>query len=316
MYKRILVPLDGSELGELALPYAEELAEKLDSEIILLNVRSSGEDPGNPEHRAYISKTVATVEQNMKKSGDAAPGQKLKVTSAIIGSPGLMTHAAEEIVDYAEKEKISLIAMATHGRTGIKRWALGSTTDKVVRAAKCPVLLVRAHAAVPGKIKLNKLLVTLDGSQLSETVLPHAESLATKLKAKVILLHVVVPPYHIYPVAEMAGYYSGSAIIRVPYSDKELKPQKDSAQDYLRKVSAKLAGMGISVSTKMRVGPAADEIIELSDELGVSLVAMSTCGESGFTRWEHGSVATKVLHAGNKPLLLIRERQPQPESPG
>lgn len=309
MYKRILVPLDGSELAELALPYAEELAEKLDSEVILLNVRSTGEDPDNPEHRAYLSKTAATVEQNMKKSGDAAPGQKLKVASAIIGSPGLFIHAAEEIVDYAEKEKVSLITMATHGRTGIKRWALGSTADKVIRAAKCPILLVRAHVNVPRKIKLDKLLVPLDGSQLSETVLPHVESLATKLKSKVILLHAVVPPYHIYPVAEMAGYYSGSAIIRVPYSNEELKPLKEGSQEYLQKVSSKLTEMGITTSYQMRTGSAANEIIEVADELGVDLVAMSTCGESGFTRWEHGSVATKVMHAGNTPLLLIRERQ-------
>jgi nucleotide-binding universal stress UspA family protein len=309
MYKRILVPLDGSELGEMALPYAEELAEKLDSEVILLNVRTTGEDPDNPDHRVYLSRMAATAEQNMKKSGDAAPGQKLKVTSAIIGSPGIMTHAAEEIVDYADKEKVSLIAMATHGRTGIKRWALGSTADKVVRAARCPVLLVRAHVAVPGKIKLDKVLVPLDGSQLSETVLPHVESLADKLRCQVILLHVVVPPYHIYPVAEMAGYYSGSAIIRVPYTDEELKPQKEGAEEYLQKVTAKLAQMGIAASHKMRVGPAADEIIEVADELEVDLVVMSTCGESGFTRWEHGSVATKVLHAGNTPLLLIRELQ-------
>jgi nucleotide-binding universal stress UspA family protein len=315
MYKRILVPLDGSELAELALPYAEELAEKLDSEVILLNVRSSGEDPDNPELRTYLSKTVAIVEQNMKKSGDAAPGQKLKVTSAIIGPSGFLTHAAEDITDYAEKEKISLIIMATHGRTGIKRWALGSTADKVVRAAKCPILLARTHIKVPRKIKLDKLLVTLDGSRLSETVLPHIESLAAKLKSQVILLHVVVPPYHIYPVAETAGYYSGSAIIRVPYSDKELKPLKEGAREYLRTISDKLTQMGISTSYKMRVGAAAEEIIELADELGVSLVAMSTCGESGFTRWEHGSVATKVLHAGNKPLLLIRERQDQKDLP-
>jgi nucleotide-binding universal stress UspA family protein len=307
MYKRILVPLDGSELAELALPYAEELAEKLDSEVILLNVRSSGEDPANPELRTYLSKTVAIVEQNMKKSGEAVPGQKIKVASAIIGSSGLITHAAEEIVDYVEKEKISLITMATHGRTGIKRWALGSTADKVVRAAKCPILLVRAHISVPRKIKIDKLLVPLDGSRLSETVLPHIESLAAKLKSKVILLHVVVPPYHFYPVAEMAGYYSGSAIIRVPYSDKELEPLKEGAKEYLRGISDKITQMGIPASYQTWVGPAADEIIELADEMGVDLVAMSTCGESGFTRWEHGSIATKVLHAGNKPLLLIRE---------
>jgi nucleotide-binding universal stress UspA family protein len=310
MYKRILAPLDGSELAEVAMPYAEELAEKLDSEVVLINVRAPGEDPDNPEHRSYLTKMAATAEQNMRKSGDALPGQKIKVESTIIGSPGLLTHAAEEIVDYAEKDNISLIVMATHGRTGIKRWALGSTADKVVRAAKCPVLLVRANIDVPKKIKLGKLLVPLDGSKQSETVLSHIESLAPKLKAKVTLLHVVVPPYHVYPMAELAGYYGGEGIVKVPYTEEEVKPLKAGAQEYLQKVSSKLMGEGITTSYEVIVGSAGEEIIKAADEIGADMVAMSTHGESGFSRWEHGSIADKVLRAGNTPLLLIRERQP------
>ena len=79
MYKRMLVPLDGSELAEVALPYAEELAKKLDSEVILINVRAPDEDPDNPEHRLYLSKMAATTEQNIRKSSDTPPGQKVKV---------------------------------------------------------------------------------------------------------------------------------------------------------------------------------------------------------------------------------------------
>jgi nucleotide-binding universal stress UspA family protein len=308
MYKRILVPLDGSGLAEVALPYAEELAEKLDSELILINVRAPGEDPGNPEHRAYLSKMVATVEQDIRKSPDLLPGQKVKVDSAIIGGHGLLVHAAEEILDYAESENISLIVMGTHGRTGIRRWALGSTAEKVIRAVKCPVLIIRANQEIPGKIRLDKILVTLDESKESETVLPHVESLASKLKAMVILLHVVVPPNHIYPIYNGIGYYGGEGIIKVPFSDAEVKPLKEGAQEYLQKVSEKLAVRGVQSSYKVRTGAAADEIIEAAEEIGADLVAMSTHGESGFSRWEHGSVADKVLRAGSTPLLLVRER--------
>jgi nucleotide-binding universal stress UspA family protein len=309
MYKTMLVPLDGSELAEVALPYSEVLAEKLDSEVILINVRAPGEDPDNPEQRAYLSKMAVTVEQNMRKSSDTPPGQKLKVESTIIGSSSLLTHAAEEIVDYAEKENVSLIIMATHGRTGIRRWALGSTADKVVRAAKCPVLLVRANINVPEKVKLGSLLVPLDGSKQSETVLPHVESLASKLKAKVTLLNVVVPPYHIYPVTEVAGYYGGAAIIKVPYSEEEVKPLITGAQDYLQKVNNRLINEGVKTSYEVVVGSAAEEIIKMADDIAADMVTMSTHGESGFSRWEHGSIADKVLHAGNTPLLLVRERQ-------
>jgi len=307
MYKRILVPLDGSELAEIALPLTQELAEKLDSEIILLNVRAPGEDPENPEHRVYLSKMAETLEQKIRKSGDIPPGQKMKVESHIIGSTGLLTHTAEEIVDFAEKENVSLIIMATHGRTGVRRWALGSTAEKVVRVAQCPVFLVRANLDAPDKIQLSKILVPLDGSKQSETVLTRIQNLAPKMQAQVTLLHVVVPPYHVYPLAEMPGYYGVAGMVRVPYSEDEIKPLIESAEEYLQKVSDKLTNEGVKTSYRVKVGPAAEEIITATDELGADMVAMSTHGESGFSRWEHGSIADKVLHAGNTPLLLVRE---------
>jgi nucleotide-binding universal stress UspA family protein len=280
----------------------------LDSELILINVRTPREDPDNPEYRAYLSKMAATVEQNIKESSDLLPGQKIKVDSAIVGTSGLLTHAAEEILDYAEKENISLIVMVTHGRTGIRRWALGSTAEKVVRAAKCPVLVVRANLKVPGRIKLDKILVTLDESKESEMVLPHVESLASKLKAMVTLLHVVVPPNHIYPISGGIGYYGGEGIVRVPYSDAEIKPLVEGAREYLQKVGDKLTGLGIRTNLEVRTGSAADEIIEAAREPGTDLVAMSTHGESGLSHWEYGNIADKVLRAGSTPLLLVRER--------
>ena len=298
MYKRMLVPLDGSEMAEVALPYSEELAEKLDSEVILINVRAPGEDPDNPEHRLYLSKMAATIEQNIRKSSDIPPGRKIKVESFIIGSSGLLTHAAEEIVDYAEKENISLIVMATHGRTGIKRWALGSTTDKVVRASKSPVLLIRANTGVRKKTSLDKILVPLDGSKHSETILSHIESLASRLRARVILLHVVIQPYRVYAASE--------GVVEVPYTEEEIKSLKADAEEYLQKVSSKLMAERITTSYEVRVGSAAEEIIKLADETPTDVVAMSTHGESGFSRWEHGSIADKVIRAGNTPLLLVR----------
>ena len=306
MYKRLLVPLDGSELAEVALPYAEELAEKLDSEVILINVRAPGEDPANPEHRVYLSKMAATTEQDIKKSPYLPPGEKVKVDSVIIGSPGLLTHSAEEIVDYAEKQNISLVVMATHGRTGVKRWALGSTADKVVRASKSPVLLIRANADVRKNAGLDKILVPFDGSKQSETILSHIESLASKLKARVILVHVVERLHHIYPVAGGMDYYGGIGIVKVPYTEEELKPLKAGAAEYLQKVSGKLMAEGIKTSYQVKVGSAGEEIIKAEEEMGVDMVAMSTHGQSGFSRWEHGSIADKVLRAGNTPLLLVR----------
>jgi nucleotide-binding universal stress UspA family protein len=298
MYKRILVPLDGSQLAEVALPYAKELAIHLGSEILLVNVRMPAENPDEPEHRVYISKMAAATEQDIKKSSALLPGGKVKVESAIIGSSGLLTHPAEEIIDYAEKENISLIVLATHGRTGISRWALGSTANKVVRASKCPVLLIRAKTDVSKSVHLGKILVPLDGSKQSEAVLPYIENLASKLKTKVILLHVIAQPYHVYAGTE--------GVVEVPYTKEELKMKEADAKNYLERAAKVLTGKGVRMSTQVEMGEPAEEIIKAEREISADIVAMSTHGHSGFGRWEHGSITDKVLHAGNTPLLLVR----------
>jgi nucleotide-binding universal stress UspA family protein len=309
MYKRILVPLDTSKLAEIAIPYAEELAMKLGSEVILIHVRTPADTPDKPEHRAYISKMAGEIEQHIKKSPSLPPGEKVKVASAIIGSPTIITHPAEEILEYAEKENISLIVMGTHGRTGIRRWALGDTADKVAKSSKSPILLIRAGSDVPENVHLDTILVPLDGSKQSEAVLPYIESLASKLKTKVSLLNVIENAYHIIPTYDGAGYYGAAGIMRVPYTEEEVKPLKEVAEKYVKSVSEKLETEGIKTSYEIRVGSADDEIIKAEDEIHPDMVVMSTHGHSGFGRWDHGSIADKVLHHGNTPLMLVRPRQ-------
>jgi nucleotide-binding universal stress UspA family protein len=308
MFKRLLVPLDTSELAEIALPYARELAIKLGAEVILMHVKTSADASDKPDHRAYLSKTAAITEQDIKKSHALPPREKVKVDSAIIGSPSRLNHPAEEIVNYAEKENISLIVMATHGRTGIRRWTLGDTANKVARASKIPLLLIRASNDVPKSIHLDKILVPLDGSKQSEAVLPYTENLASKLKTGINLLNVVEPPYHIYPFYEGLGYYGGYGMVRVPYTDEEVKPMREIAGKYVQSVSEKLMAEGIKASYEVKVGLAGEEIIGAEEEIHPDIVAMSTHGHSGFGRWENGSVADKVLHHGNTPLLLVRPR--------
>jgi nucleotide-binding universal stress UspA family protein len=266
------------------------------------------EDPDKPEQRAYISKIVAATEQNIKKSSAFTKGKIVKITSAIIGSTGAMVNAGEQIVDYAEKESISLIIIASHGRSGIRRWAMGSTANKVASAAKCPVLLVRAGASLTGTAHLAKLLVALDGSKQAEAVLQHVAWLAPRLKARVTLLNVVETLYHIYPSTESLGYFGGGGMIKVPYTEEEMKPAVTIGEEYIKNVNKVLASEGITTGYEVRVGSAGEEIIAAEKETGADMVVMSTYGHSGFGRWSHGSIADKVMHGGNTPLLLIRPR--------
>ncbi|MCK4331593.1 MAG: universal stress protein [Dehalococcoidia bacterium] len=296
MYHRILVPLDTSELAEVALPYAEQMAGRLGSEITLMSVSHSAGEKEQRVFRSYIQETVAVTKERANRYLEKPTGQDVKVESAIlVGNP------AEEIVDYAERENIDVIVMATHGRSGIGRWALGSVADKVLRATERPVVLIRAKGARPDMLKkgvFKRALVPLDGSKESEAVIPYIEELASMLGAEVTLLQVLAIVYHVY--------ISGDAPAQVPYTEEEMKPLKASAESYLEKVGSGLKGKGVTTKCQVRVGAAGHEIIKLADEIGADIVAMSTHGRSGVGRLVFGSVAEKVVRTGNTPVLLVR----------
>jgi len=296
MYHRILVPLDTSELAEVALPYAEQMAGRLGSEITLMSVSHSAGEKEQRVFRSYIQETVAVTKERANRYLEKPTGQDVKVESAIlVGNP------AEEIVDYAERENIDVIVMATHGRSGIGRWALGSVADKVLRATERPVVLIRAKGARSDMLKkgvFKRALVPLDGSKESEAVIPYIEELASMLGAEVTLLQVMAVVYHVY--------ISGDAPAQVPYTEEEMKPLKASAESYLEKVGSGLRGKGVTTKCQVRVGAAGHEIIRLADEIGADIVAMSTHGRSGVGRLVFGSVAEKVVRTGNTPVLLVR----------
>jgi len=297
MYQRILVPLDTSELAEVALPYAEQMAGRLGSEITLMSVSHSAGEKEQRVFRSYIEGTVEVTKERAKRYLQKPTGQDVKVESAIlVGNP------AEEIVDYADRENIDVIVMATHGRSGIGRWALGSVADKVLRATERPVVLIRAKGARPDMLvekgAFKRVLVPLDGSKESEAVIPYIEELASRLGAEVTLLQVLAIVYHVY--------ISGDAPAQVPYTEEEMKPLKASAETYLEKVGSGLRGKGVTTKCQVRVGAAGHEIIKLADEIGADIVAMSTHGRSGVGRWVFGSVAEKVVRTGNAPVLLVR----------
>jgi len=151
MFERILVPLDGSEVGEAALPYVEELVSKLTPktkvEVTLFQIVTSlshyviAGDAG-----AQIPYTEKEVEQIKKKAERYLDGvgEHLSKKGAIVKSKVATGNAAAEIIKAAHEINADLVAMSTHGRSGLRRWALGSVTDKVLREGKVPLLTVRA----------------------------------------------------------------------------------------------------------------------------------------------------------------------------
>ncbi|MBA7608711.1 hypothetical protein ES703_15893 [subsurface metagenome] len=305
MYNRMLVPLDGSELAEVVFPYAQELAARLDLDLIFLHVYSSEESEFAPMRRVYVERACEIVrresEEVREKTGVQPGGKALEARGELaVGRP------AEEILRYADENDIDLILIATHGRSGIRRWAMGSVADKVLRASKVPVWLVRA--GIPEEIVYDKwpsrtILVPLDGSELAESVLPHVEALAKQRDAElvdVVLLRVCEPP------VISSDYPPTMPLSWEEHVEQEMDKFRRVSEQYLAGVEKRLKDAGLRVRSEVLDGNPAGEIVDYANRNPFNLIVMATHGGSGLSRWAFGSVADKVLRVISSPIFLVR----------
>ncbi len=292
--QKLMLTLDGSELSELAVPLARGLARATQAEIVLFRAAAAQVVPGLDPSYMQVQ-VVAEAQQYLEAWEDRLRSAGFNVTSVVSYGP-----AAEQIVDMAEFLGVDLIVMSTHGRSGLGRWVYGSVADKVLRASNVPVLLVRARDYQPQaeEVMPSRLLVPLDGSKLAEAILPYVAELASKLEASVVLFQALPP-------VEEALMEEGRV---VAYVDELMAQRATAAKKYLEEVGARLTVDGVSSEVRVAFGSAPEEIIQNAHQLGVDMIAMSTHGRSGVSRWVYGSVADRVLRGSGLPVLLFRPR--------
>jgi len=154
MYKKILVPLDGSELAECVLPHADSIAKGCGvQDVVFLRVVEPFHIPSGSYGTGLSEEDIIRIDSDNKASAENYISQLVsqkKFNGAIIHSEIISGKAPEGIADYATKNNIDLIIIATHGRSGISHWVWGSVADRVLRSACVPVLMIRAPGCVPG----------------------------------------------------------------------------------------------------------------------------------------------------------------------
>jgi nucleotide-binding universal stress UspA family protein len=283
--QEILIPLDGSTEAESVLPYLRDLAPKFGSRVHILGV-------GIGRKTRRVNRLI---EDYINRTANKLHSDNIKAEPVI--RYGV---AADKILDFTAEKEIDLIIMATHGRSGITRWWMGSVAEKVISEATAPVLLVRSKrpSTTRATDKLNfthKILAPLDGSDIGEAALPYAETIATNSRASVSLLQVISPPGTVE-----ANLLGG------PDWRKFVKAMHDAGENYLKSVAERLSGRGVKVTYEVATGDPADKIVEYAEDKGINLIAMSTHGRTGVARWVLGSVADKVLHEARIPILLVR----------
>jgi nucleotide-binding universal stress UspA family protein len=304
--KTILVPLDGSALAEQVLPSVRMLAPILGANVKLLQVAleinryhlAMKFEPGDAfaTQREQHLNAWDMLRQNAENYLQYQVGRLRAAGVQAVGEVRLGA-PAEIILEVAERDQVALIAMATHGYSGLKRWALGSVTDKLVHTAHAPVFVVRGtEEPFAGEQSLKRILVPLDGSELARQALPFAADLATCTRAELILLTVAIPPAMEAP----------ELMSTAPRYDDMLAMLQERVLAELGGLADELRQRDVQVTPMAVHGFPADMIIDVAERQQADLIVMATHGYSGLKRWTLGSIADKVLHAATTPLVLVR----------
>ncbi len=284
--RTILAPLDGSDMGEFAAPYVARVALALDMPVIVMRVVEwsawAASDSGYLlAPQVYKEVTTAAMEAAREESQNISDelrsaGAQVRAVVVEHGNP------RADLLNLETTEHVALTIMATHGRSGLARVALGSIADYMSRHGHSPVLLIRARGPLVERPALERALIPLDGSQMSELAFEPLALVAGPLTRQVTLLRVIDPD-------EPAG------------ASRTAKRYLGEARERVEKL---LGERGVTCDIAIRWGAPGDEILRASQSY--DLVIMTTHGKTGATRWAYGSVADEVIHSANAPLLLTR----------
>jgi nucleotide-binding universal stress UspA family protein len=300
MIRSLLVPLDGSEFGEGALPLAMTVARRANATVHLVHVHV----PLAAMYAETLVSMESTLDPELKKQEQAYVERIAGAWGGKVPFP-IVSHllegaVAESLLEFVAGRGIDLVVMTTHGRGAFSSFWLGSVVDELVRRLPVPVLLVRPAEGGPERTEappLRHILIPLDGTELGEKILEPATELGRLMGAEYTLLRVVAP---------MAVLTFDPAAVAVPsYLPAAEENLAVDARDYLERVADRLRGQGLGVSPAVAIGqPPGQAILAEARDRAADLIAMETHGRKGLARLLLGSEADKVIRGSPLPVLV------------
>lgn len=307
MFRSILVPVDGSTLGEHALPWALGIARRAGASVQLVHVHRPLEatyaemqifddtldSQMRDQEQAYLDNLVSTM-----KAASPVSVTAVKIDGDVASS--LRAHAAKTGAD--------LIVMTTHARGPMGRFWLGSVTDELLRESSIPMLLIHPHdkpANFSREPAFRHVLIPLSGEPMAEQIFSPATALAKLMQAELTLVRVVRPvvPVDLPAGPATFGAMASSMMERVEGLHTQLKKE---AYDYLEKVAAPLRSDGFQVEVRVAIEEQPGVAILAQAKEPIDLIALETHGRRGLSRLFLGSVADKVVRGAHVPVLVHR----------
>lgn len=288
MFKRILLPLDGSALAEEAIPYAEELAIKMGSEITLIHICAPKDKEVHNMHRLYIEKMADIMQKRLKV--------KVKAEHYIGDLAG-------KVCDYVNQNDIGLVIMTAHGRSKLSIRLLGGRVDSIFRLVSCPTMLIQTVGTRTTRCAggcFHNIMLSLDGTEASEMALPVAEELAKGLGAKLTLFQMAKESQYTKSEDDIIG--------DTGLKDDELNADEmERVKAYLGCIKEKLESKGIEATSILTLGTdPAKASTKAAKEAEADLQVMASRGHLPVTAWAPNSIAHKLLNTSDIPLLVVK----------
>lgn len=325
MFKRIIVPLDGSKGAERSIPVAAKIAHASGGSILFINVVLPPVEFGTYREDHTVALKPTAFEKRLEGAADyladivkahASDLEGLDVTvKAVSGA------ASPTIFSVANLEHVDLVVLCSHGESGLRRWMFGSVAHEAVRHSPVPVLVLSEKGVIPAPVEPRawRVLVALDGSPLGETAIEPAAQLVSVLAApaqgEIHLLQVIDIPA---ATGKFRGPSDFDATVR--------NEAREEAEAYLKETTdrlhASLANYNLTLTSSAVIGPdVVDTILEQAEHLGdteevrgCDFIAVSTHGRTGLLRLIMGSVTEKILNHTKLPLMVVRHHNVEAQS--
>lgn len=293
MIRQVLIPLDGSKLAEQVIPHLLRFITPDQTELLLMTALSSTLPSDKSNSNLAISESTSTsqnykIHEQLNNVTQELNQISFSVTERVV--PGAPTNS---ILSLAEEAFVDLIAMSTHGRTGLRRVLLGSVADEVVCNARPPIFLTPAAITAPPKFTPRTILLPLDGTALAEAAIPIAQQFAQNTGATLSFIRILDSNY---------SEHEQSA----NQTDTTKQATSQQATRYLEQIKLRLQLANVTSRYQITSGDPAVAIIRASHTEQVDLIVMSTHGRSGVGRIIHGSVTRQIIGSAICPLVLIR----------
>lgn len=300
MIDHILVPLDGSPLAECVLPHVLAVSQAFEARVTLLQALGYVRDSDRLQAVDPLDWQIRKAKGKAYLQGVAA---RLKEAGLPVQNTLVEGKVADRIIEFAHNHDVNLIALSSHGHSGLSGWNVSSIVQKIILRACISTLLVRAYQPVTSELtglSYRRLLVALDGSQRAECALPVAINLANFFKAKLLLAHVVSSPE--MPRQGPLSQLDNELLSQVVERNKEV------AERYFEQLQSRISTEWLDLHTHLRVGDNATTILhELVEQEDVDMVLLAAHGYTGAVRWPYGGVTTSLIAYGTTPLLIMQD---------